>query len=347
MARRTGSSRLACALIATACITSARSAAADASPADQAMAQSLFDEARKLMASGDYAHACPKFAESQRLDPGGGTILNLALCHEGQGKTASAWTEFNEALSQAIRDGRPEREARARERIAVLEPKLSRLTVSMGPGAPADVQLTVDGASWGSALRGVAVPLDPGPHVVVAQAAGQPPWSTTVNLGPNADAKTVEVAAPTSAIASTSSPATPRTDEPSAPAPVETPAEVPSESGGNGRRTAGWIVGGAGLVAVGVGSVFGVMALSKRSDSNADCQSGCTQQGVNLNNQAITDAWVSDFGIGLGVIGVVAGAYLLWTSGGDARPATTTSGVHFLPRVMARGGGAALTVDWR
>ncbi len=344
MARRTASSRLACALVATVCITSAGSAAADASPADQAMAQSLFDEARKLMAGGDYAHACPKFAESQRLDPGGGTILNLALCHEGEGKTASAWTEFNEALSQAIRDGRSEREARARERIAVLGPKLSRLTVSMGPGVPVDAQLTVDGASWGPALRGVAVPLDPGPHAIVAQAPGQRSWTLTVTLGPNADAKTVVVPALSGAMASpTPTPA----DQQSSPAPVDTPPETPFESGGNGRRTAGWIVGGAGVVALGVGSVFGVMALSKRSDSNADCQPGCSQQGVNLNNQAITDAWVSDFGIGLGVVGVVAGAYLLWTSGGDPPAQATTSGVRVLPRVMAHGAGATLTVDWR
>lgn len=142
-------------------------------------------------------------------------------------------------------------------------------------------------------------------------------------------------------------PVAPPADQPSTPAPVDTPPETPSESGGNGRRTAGSIVGGAGVVALGVGSVFGVMALSKRSDSNADCQPGCTQQGVNLNNQAITDAWVSDFGIGLGVIGVVAGAYLLWTSGGEAKAQATTSGVHLLPRAMSHGAGAALSVDWQ
>ena len=89
------------------------------------------------------------------------------------------------------------------------------------------------------------------------------------------------------------------------------------------------------------------MALSKRSDSNGDCQRGCNQTGVDLNDQAITDAWVSDFGIGLGVVGVVAGVYLLWTSGGDAPAQATTSAVQVLPQIMAHGAGAALTVGWR
>src|SRR5262249_1988800 len=156
---------------------------ADAPPTDRALAQSLFEEGRGLMKAGNYAQACVKLAESQRLDPAPGTQLNLAVCHEAEGKTATAWVEFNDALTQARRDGRAEREQLAQEHIAALTPKLSRLTVAVASAAKIDtLEIKLDGVVIREAAWGVPAPIDPGKHRVEASARGKKPWLQEVEV---------------------------------------------------------------------------------------------------------------------------------------------------------------------
>jgi len=91
-------------------------ARADASPVDKAAAQTLFDEGRRLMAAGKLADACPKLAESQKLDPGVGTQFHLSDCYERFGQTASAWAGFLEVAAAAKSAGQNDREKVARDR---------------------------------------------------------------------------------------------------------------------------------------------------------------------------------------------------------------------------------------
>jgi TolA-binding protein len=72
------------------CFFFATMARADA----RADAEKLFDEGRRAMQSGDYALACPKFEASNKADPAVGTQMNLAMCWEKLGKTASAWAMY-------------------------------------------------------------------------------------------------------------------------------------------------------------------------------------------------------------------------------------------------------------
>src|SRR5688500_18545046 len=70
---------------------------------DKALAEVLFREGRQLLQRGETDAACEKFAESHRLDEALGTLLNLAVCHESQGRFASAWAEFHQAAATARR----------------------------------------------------------------------------------------------------------------------------------------------------------------------------------------------------------------------------------------------------
>ena len=104
---------------------------AEPTAGERATADALFRDAKRLMKKKAYDEACPKLAESQRLDPQGGTLLNLAVCHALQGLTASAWVEFQEALALAKEAKRRDRIHLAEREIVKLEPRLSRLTIQV------------------------------------------------------------------------------------------------------------------------------------------------------------------------------------------------------------------------
>src|SRR5687767_14605716 len=119
------------------------SASAIAQTEGKALAETLFRDGRTLLEQGRTKEACAKFASSQRIEPKLGTLLNLATCHEAEGKTASAWAEFTEAAVQAERANQPERQAFAREHAEALARRLSRVSIVFqeDPG----VSLTIDG----------------------------------------------------------------------------------------------------------------------------------------------------------------------------------------------------------
>jgi len=149
---------------------------------EKTLATVLFREGRALLAQGRTAEACAKLAESQRLDPSGGTILNLALCHEQEGRRALSWSEFNEAAAFARRDARKDREDAAAAHMRALEPRLSRLTIVVpDQTARADgLRVECDGRELAPASWAVAIPVDGAEHTVRATAPSRQPFATTV-----------------------------------------------------------------------------------------------------------------------------------------------------------------------
>jgi len=156
---------------------------AEPSATEVALAETLYRQARELMAQGKYDDACPKLAESYRLDRATGTLLNLASCHERQGRVASAWSEFVDAAEAARRDGRGDRVKFAEDRIHALEPQISHLTMMLAPDADAaGLEVRLDGALIGPASRGVPTPVDPGNHAVTARAEHKIAWSRDIDV---------------------------------------------------------------------------------------------------------------------------------------------------------------------
>jgi hypothetical protein len=93
--------------------------------------------------------------------------------------------------------------------------------------------------------------------------------------------------------------------------PVTPPAA--SRSHASGKRLGALTLGGVGIAAVVVGSVFGLHAIAKNHDSNADghCDAtGCDPTGTALRNEALSAATVSTVSFAVGLTAIAGGAAL-------------------------------------
>jgi hypothetical protein len=316
---------------ALAAVVGAASAArAQPSGQDLATAQALFDEGKRLMAAGKHAEACPKLVESQRIDPGGGTLFAIALCHEGEGKTATAWADFNVALAEARKDHRADREAAAAERVRALEPKLTRLRI-VPAARSAGLEIKRDGTRIGEAQWGTPLPIDPGEHTFEATGSGKKPWRQVVDV--RGEGSTVDVAIPAleDAVIAPAPPPPP----PQQPAPVSLPPDDGSQ------RTWGIAIGGVGLVATAVGLGFGLSASSKWSEAEKACQSHvCTDPDKKkLGDDAGTAADISTALVMAGGVGIVAGAVLWLTAPSTGDP---KRGLRVVPTATAQSLGVSV-----
>ena len=311
---------------------------------EQAAAEALFQDARQLMKNGEYAEACPKLFDSNRLDTAVGTLLYLGECYEKSGKTASAWTTFLAAAESAHKAGQMDRARVASDRANALVSKLSKISISVSTAARVPGlaihrdELEVSEATWG-----VAVPLDAGEHVVVAKAPGKKDWSQTVHIEAGGAPILVEIPVLENV-------EVPKQQQPALGAEV-TKAPVADAMSGQGRgssqRTLAYVAGGVGAAGWLVGAVAGLKAKSKQNQSESQCLTSapnyCNQQGVDLLSTGRRYAAVANVGFVVGAVGVVGGALLYFTSPSASVPTATLTnserlkhGVSITPTIDAK-----------
>jgi hypothetical protein len=274
--------------------------------ADPATAEALFREGRRLLDEGNYDVACVKLAESQVQDPASGTLINLALCYEKQGKLASAWAQYRLAAALARSDGRADRVASAEKRAAELEPRVPHLVLRVPVVAPGME------VSWGATHVGAGafdspIPLDPGAYVMTAAAPGYRSVSTPLELR-EGERRVLEVSPLQPLPAPLPPPAAPGRPAVGAEQP---PAVVPHARS----RTLAYILGGTGIAVLGVGAAFGASSLSAYANAESLCPThhGCDPGAMEAWRDAQTRAWVANVALGLGLAATAAGVWL-WVS---------------------------------
>lgn len=281
-------------LFATSLLLLGRSARADS--VRESMSQTLFDDARKLMQERRFDDACPKLEESQRLVPTAGTLLNLALCHEQQGKTATAWLEYHEAVAFAARDRNVERRELARQRIAEIEPRLARLTVLVPTPVPAGLWILVDGVPLARSGWGSGLPVDPGVHRVELGAPGRIRRELVVAVAAGNER---------------------RLEVPSlAYAPVIPPVVARAPAAASTSRPGWAIVGGSGIGVAFAGVVattyFGWRAQSAWNERNEGCRNGCSDAALDAGQDARDFAQMANVSALVALAGTLTGTYALW-----------------------------------
>jgi len=278
----------------------------------EAVAESLFRDGKRFFQSDDFENACPKLAQSYQIDPAGGTVLLLAICYEKQGKYASSWTRYNDALAIAKRDQREDRERRAREGLESVEPKLSYVDLKLDAATQAipGVALAIDGMEL-PAVYNARLPIDPGKHTLTIRAPNYETWLEEVTIG--GPSQTESVSVPSLKPKGPTAPAISAAPAPTSPVATDNADLAHERASHRNVRATAYVMGGVGIAAIAVGSYFGVRAVKLRNDANDTCPTKqCGSSGaVSKSEDAVSSAHLADAFIGAGAA-VTISAALLW-----------------------------------
>jgi hypothetical protein len=132
--------------------------------------------------------------------------------------------------------------------------------------------------------------LDPGEHAIQARAVGHEAYSSTVVAHGGYQGELEIILKATSLEpAPTRERAEPAPEQPRAEARDLLRADTtPAASSINVAKVIGLTVAGAGIVGVGFGAAFGLLAMSANSDSDSNCVNGCNALG-NAQREAASD----------------------------------------------------------
>jgi hypothetical protein len=217
--------------------------------------------------------------------------------------------------------------AECARRIEAVNAAMPTLILAAKDGAGndlSDVRVSMDGAPLVSTLDGRPQSIDPGEHVFVFEQAGQAPVEKRLVLREGERDRREEVVI---------GPAPPPVGNPP-------PAPAPPPAGGwTPQRTLAVVGGGLGLVGVGLGTSWGLYAISSQNREKSDCPSpsSCNHpQASEDYTTARQDATASTVAFVAGAAFLAAGAVLWFTA----------PSVRVAPAASARGGGLLLVGDF-
>jgi hypothetical protein len=267
-------------------------------------------------------------------------LQHLGACEIEQGRLV----EGTEALRRVLREPLPAQPSaalhrayeraqamldRTRPNIALLTIVVEELDQGSGSALPADgAAVVLDGQAVPPALLETERPTDPGEHVIEASAPGRTTAHASVTLAPGEQQRvvlTLERAAETGAVADAAMPGGAAADAAEDADAMElspvAAARAARERGAVPSHTAAYIAWTAGAVALALGTGFGVAALVRSDQLNAQCEGNrCSPEVSGRIETAKQYGTISTIGFGAGLAAGVVGAVLYMNAASaDAR----------------------------
>jgi hypothetical protein len=259
------------------------------------IAEALFREATDLFKDRKFEEACPKFAESNKLDPQRGTLANLARCHEAEGKKALAWADYSQLLELSKRAGDDPRAEYAQKKIQELEPGLPRIQLTVEEGLQVK-EVEIDNVPMGHAVIGTTFPVDPGKHEIRATTVDGTAWSQSFD-------------APESSVTALT------LHKPKEAPPPPPPPPPPPRATRPWQKPVGIAVGATGIGGLVVGTTLAVMVFARKGDVDKNCVGKtCNAEGYDAQKDAWTISGAATVAFIAGTALLAGGAVLFFTA---------------------------------
>ena len=269
--------------------------AAEPTAEQREAARVAYDRGRKLFAENKFADARAAFQEAYDNVPNPIVLVSIGECQLRLGNYEDSHDAFTRYLQ-----GRPDAPDRAdvEKKLAEIVAMPATLVITT---APAGAAVKVDGQDSGK-VTPAEIQLPRGQHTLELQLAGHTaitePLSAKAGVRHELHAELQPVPAPPPPVVV------------APPPPPDPPPEPPTE--------AIWITGVIGATGIVAGTVLGFMALSERSDYDANPTSGSADRGERL-------ALFADVAFGVGAMGALT-ALVLYVTSDDAPEASPGEG---------------------
>lgn len=315
----------------------------DSGAQETAAARSLAVDGVKLAQADQCGEAVDKLERAEKLKHSAIVLSHLGQCQVKLGK----WVEGSESLRKMLREPLPENPTpaledaykKAQATLRDVKPRIPTVRIMVAAPREANISLKIDGQDVPSTVIGVALPADPGDHVIEVSAPGYLRASAPVKLVAGGTAsvqlelkRDPAAPEPTAAPAPSAEPKQAVHLDDRAPLPAEAPRQERSSGAG---KVLAYVAYGVGAAGLGVGIGFGAAASSAESSLRNSCPNRvCPPDREDDLSSAKTKGTISTVGFAVAGGGAVLGTLFLVLSGSNSRDTGTLSAP---PKVADRG----------